>query len=67
METAINLLKMDKLSPDEITLATGLTIDEVLELKEQITVRVWVLNSFVIKPEKTVTNKQFSFELISKI
>ena len=27
-------------SPDEIALATGLSIDQVLELKEQITVRV---------------------------
>ena len=40
VETAINLLKINKLSPDEITLATGLSIDKVLELKEQITVRV---------------------------
>ena len=40
VEAAINLLKINKLSPDEIALATGLSIDKVLELKEQITVRV---------------------------
>ena len=37
---AINLLKMDVLSPEQIAQAQGLPLQKVLELKEQITVKV---------------------------
>ena len=37
LETATNLLKMNKLSPDEIAFASGLSIEKILELKEQLT------------------------------
>ena len=36
IEAAINLLKMDKLSTEEIAQAQGLTLEKVLELKEQV-------------------------------
>ena len=35
-EAAINLLKMDKLSPEEIAQAQGLPFERVMELKEQL-------------------------------
>ena len=39
VEAAINLLRMDKLTPAEIAQAQGLPLEKVLELKEQITVK----------------------------
>ena len=39
IEAAIKLLKMDKLSPDEIAQAQGLSIKKVLELQKQILVK----------------------------
>ncbi len=36
--SAINLLKMDKLSPEEIALAQGLPLAKVLELQKEIAV-----------------------------
>ncbi len=39
VEAAINLLRMDKLTPEEIAQAQGLPLEKVLELKEQITVK----------------------------
>ena len=36
VEAAINLLKMNKLSPEDIAQAQGLSLEKVLELKEQI-------------------------------
>ena len=39
VEAAINLLRMDKLTPKEIAQAQGLPLEKVLELKEQITVK----------------------------
>ena len=38
VEAAINLLKMNKISPEEIAQAQGLPLEKVLELKEQIKV-----------------------------
>ena len=35
-EAAINLLRMDKLSPEEIAQAQGLTLEKVQELKEKL-------------------------------
>ena len=37
LETAINLLKLNKLSPDEIAFSAGLSVEKILELKEQFT------------------------------
>lgn len=39
IEAAINLLKMNKLSPDEIAQAQDLPLEKVLELKQQLTVQ----------------------------
>ena len=39
IEAAINLLKMDKLSPEEIAQAQGLPLEKVLELQKEITVQ----------------------------
>ena len=39
IEAAIKLLKMEKLSPEEIAQAQGLSLEKVLELKKQITVQ----------------------------
>ena len=39
IEAAINLLKMDKLSPEEIAQAQGLPLEKVLELKKSILVK----------------------------
>ena len=36
IEAAINLLKMKKLSPNEIAQAQGLSLEKVLELQKQI-------------------------------
>ena len=36
IEAAINLLKMDKLSPEEIAHAQGLPLEQVLELQKNI-------------------------------
>jgi hypothetical protein len=38
IEAAINLLKLNKLSPEEIAQAEDLPLEKVLELKEQLTV-----------------------------
>ena len=38
IEGAINLLKMDKLSPEEIAQAQGLPLEKVLELQKEIAV-----------------------------
>lgn len=35
-EAAINLLKMDKLSPEEIAQSLGLPFERVMELEEQL-------------------------------
>ena len=40
IEAAINLLKMNKLTPDEIAQAQGLPLEKVLELQEQLLVKV---------------------------
>ncbi len=40
IEAAINLLKMNKLSPDEIAQAQGLPLEKVLELQQQLLVKV---------------------------
>ena len=40
VEAAINLLKMNKLSPEEIAQAQGLPLEKVLELQKQILVNV---------------------------
>ena len=40
IEAAINLLKMKKLSPDEIAQAQGLPLEKVLELQQQLLVKV---------------------------
>ena len=39
IEAAINLLKMGKLSPEEISQAQGLSLEKVLKLQEEIKVR----------------------------
>ena len=39
IEAAINLLKMEKLSPEEISQAQGLPLEKVLELQKEITVQ----------------------------
>jgi len=39
VEAAINLLKMNKLSPEEIAQVQGLTLEQVLELQKTITVK----------------------------
>ena len=38
IEAAINLLKMNKLTPDEIAQAQGLPLEKVLELQKNIPV-----------------------------
>ena len=38
IESAINLLKLNKLTPAEIAQAEDLPLEKVLELKEQLTV-----------------------------
>ncbi len=40
IEAAINLLKMNKLTPDEIAQAQGLPLEKVLELQQQLLVKV---------------------------
>ena len=40
VEAAINLLKMNKLSPEEIAQAQGLPLEKVLELQKEIVVHV---------------------------
>ena len=40
IEAAINLLKMNNLSPDEIAQALDLPLEKVLELQEQLLVKV---------------------------
>ena len=39
-KSAINLLKMDVLSPEQIAQASGLPLQKVLELQEEIKVKV---------------------------
>ena len=39
-EAAINLLKMNKLSVEDIAQAQGLSLEKVLELQKKITVKV---------------------------
>ena len=39
IEATINLLKMDVLTPEQISQAQDLPLEKVLELKEQITVK----------------------------
>ena len=38
LETATNLLKMNKLSPEEIAQAQGLPLEKVMELQKEIVV-----------------------------
>lgn len=40
IEAAINLLKMNKLTPDEIAQAQGLPLEKVLELQQQLLVKI---------------------------
>ena len=40
IEAAINLLKMNKLTPNEIAQAQGLSLEKVLELQQQFLVKV---------------------------
>ena len=40
IEATINLLKMNKLTPDEIAQAQGLPLEKVLELQQQLLVKV---------------------------
>ena len=40
IEAAINLLKMNKLSPDEIAQVLDLPLEKVLELQQQLLVKV---------------------------
>ena len=39
VEAAINLLKLNKLTPEEIAQAQGLPLEKVLELQKEITVQ----------------------------